>query len=69
MLTPSLSLPCPPSLVPPGLVMFPTSLPSKHTRSLAQPGLGYNVSELINLQNSHSPVQQQQQFSFQLGGF
>ena len=67
MLTPSLSLPCPPSLVPPGLMMFP-SLPSKHTRSLAQSGLGYNVSELINLQPTHSPAVQQH-FSFALGGF
>ena len=31
VLTPSLSLPCQPSLVPPGLMMFP-AVPSKHTR-------------------------------------
>ena len=38
------------------------------SRNLAQPGLGYNVSELINLQPSHSPAVQQH-FSFPLGGF
>ena len=38
------------------------------SRNLAQPGLGYNVSELINLQPGHSPVVPQH-FSFPLGGF
>ena len=61
MLTPSLSLAaCPPGLVQPGHLLT--------TRTIQpQPGLGYNLSDLsdlINLQNSHSPPHQH--FSFPL---
>ena len=61
MLTPSLSLSCPPSLLPPGHLLARTIQ--------AQPGLGYNLSDLsdlINLQNAHSHSPASQHFSFPL---
>jgi len=49
-------------LLPPGMLM----LPAKQSRSVQQPSLGYNVNDLINIQNFQRP-DSVQPFSFPLG--
>ena len=51
------------SLLPPGMLM----LPAKQSRTVQQPSLGYNVNDLINIQNLQRQDTSVQPFSFPLG--